>query len=317
MAEWLFESGIGETRAALIVDGTIVEAAIELPGLREGTVVEARLVERLSPTLARVEWPGGEAMLDRPPPGLTLGRTLLVRITREALPEGRRWKRAKAVPAEGDAVPAPGPDLLARCTATGHPLRHLLAHHPDALEAAGWSEVLAEADTGEVAFAGGLLRIALTPAMTVIDIDGEPPLDRLAVAGATAAGEAILRLGLTGSIGIDFPTLANKAERVAVAAALDAALNNRGPLACERTAVNGFGFLQLIRPRRRMSLPEQVQADRTGAAARALLRQLERTPPGSTTPTAVHPSVMARIEREGWLAELARRTGVVPRLEIR
>ncbi|PTS80314.1 ribonuclease, partial [Sphingomonas sp. HMWF008] len=30
MAEWLYETGIGESRAALVADGTIVEARIEL-----------------------------------------------------------------------------------------------------------------------------------------------------------------------------------------------------------------------------------------------------------------------------------------------
>ncbi|MFX8176327.1 hypothetical protein ABTL07_19880, partial [Acinetobacter baumannii] len=63
--------------------------------------------------------------------------------------------------------------------------------------------------------------------------------------------------------------------RHAVAAALDAALADGGPF--ERTAVNGFGFLQLIRPRPRPSLPELLLGP--GAAARALLRQWEREPP--------------------------------------
>ena len=32
MAEWLYEEGIGENRAALVEGGQILEAAIELPG---------------------------------------------------------------------------------------------------------------------------------------------------------------------------------------------------------------------------------------------------------------------------------------------
>ncbi|MEA3042205.1 MAG: hypothetical protein QOH47_43, partial [Sphingomonadales bacterium] len=43
MAEWLYEEGIGENRAILVDRGAILEAAIELPGLRAGAVVEARL----------------------------------------------------------------------------------------------------------------------------------------------------------------------------------------------------------------------------------------------------------------------------------
>ena len=50
MPEWLIERGIGETRAALIEDGEIVEARIELDGvdIAAGTIIAARLVHRRS-----------------------------------------------------------------------------------------------------------------------------------------------------------------------------------------------------------------------------------------------------------------------------
>ena len=71
------------------------------------------------------------------------------------------------------------------------------------------------------------------------------------MAGAAAAARAIRRLGIGGSIGIDLPTLAAQAERQAAAAALDAVL----PQPFERTAVNGFGFLQIVRRRERRLAP--------------------------------------------------------------
>jgi ribonuclease G len=307
LPEWLYDAGIGEARAALVDDGRIVEALVEPDGdaPRVGAMVEARLVERLSPALARVEWPGGAAMLTRRPLAVTVGASLLVEIVREAIPEPRLVKLPKAVPAPPGATPRPGPDLLARIQATGFPVHRPLPHQPDRLEEAGWSEVLAEAETGEVAFPGGLLRIAPTPAMTVIDVDGQPPLDALALAAATAAGSAIRRLGIAGSIGIDFPTLPDKPARLRVAEAIDRAL----PLPFERTAVNGFGFLQIVRPRHRRSLPELLAADPLAATARAALRQLERTPPGQPAPVRLPPAVLARIEAAGWRAELARRLG--------
>jgi len=308
--EWVFEAGIGEARAALVVDGRIAEAAIEpVDGLiRHGSVLEVRLAERLSPMLARVNWADGEAMLDRPPAAATLGSSLVVRVTREAVPEGRRVKLAKVVAVDPATPRTSGPDLLARIAATGIPVRHLRPHQADALEAAGWSETLAEAETGEVPFPGGILRVALTPAMTVIDVDGAPPLDTLALEASAAAGLAIRRLGVAGSIGIDYPTLSDKAARLRVAEALDATL----PAPFERTAVNGFGFLQLIRPRVRASLLELVQADPVGAAARAALRSLERTPPGPAAPVRLPPRLIARMEAVGWRAELVRRCGVDP-----
>jgi hypothetical protein len=229
-----------------------------------------------------------------------------VRIVREAIPEPGRAKLPKAVPAGTDAAPGEGPDLLARIRASGVPVRMLRAHEPDLLEEAGWSEVLEEAVTGEIAFPGGALRLSPTPAMTLFDVDGGGPLEPLAVAAAHAVARAIERHGIAGSIGIDFPTLANKAARQAVAEAIDAAL----PQPFERTTVNGFGFLQIVRRRTRPSLPELLRADPVGAEARAELRRIERLPPPPPATHMVTRRIANRLaQRPDWTAELARRIG--------
>ncbi|OYY65335.1 ribonuclease [Sphingomonas sp. 28-62-11] len=309
MAEWLYEAGIGEARAALVDGGTILKARIALEGtLAVGTVAEARLVEALGGGQGRVTLldGSGDALLAAVPRGLSIGRTLLVTIVREPIPETGRAKIAKAVLAAEGAGPARGPDLLERLHETGLPVRECRAHEADMLEAAGWSEVLDEAVTGEIAFAAGVLRMSPTPAMTLFDVDGSGPLDALAVAAATAVGQAIIRHGIGGSIGVDFPSVQGKGPRRAVAAAIDAALEP--PF--ERTALNGFGFLQIVRPRPRASLPELLRADPVGTAARAALRQIERTPPGASRRHTLPAAVKARIEaRPDWLAELTRRTG--------
>lgn len=306
MAEWLYEEGIGENRAALIEDGRILIAEIELPatGPRVGAVCPARLTDARAGIVALEQ--GGEAALTRPAPGIAHGAALNVEIVREALSERGRIKPAKA--AVTDIEPRPGHDLRERIAASGHPVRLLRPHEPDALEAAGWSELLDEALTGEIAFSGGKLHLSLTPAMTLFDVDGDPPLAPLAIAAATAVGEAIVRHGIGGSIGVDFPTLADRAERQAVAAALDAA----SPQPFERTAMNGFGFLQIVRPRQRRSLPELLRADRAGAEARAAVRAAERLPPPGphrhNVPERALCWLAAHPECE---AELARRTGTV------
>ena len=306
MPEWLYEAGIGEARAALIDGDRIVEAAIELPAtLRLGTVATARLVELTAGGMGRLSIAGDDAVIPRIPKGVTKGAALTIEIVREAIPEPGRPKPPRAVATTGPE--REGPDLLARLHATGLPVRTLRAHEPDALEAAGWSELLEEAIDGAIAFPLGALRMSPTPAMTLFDVDGPPPLEPLGVAAATAVARAIRRFGLGGSIGIDFPTLEGKGPRQAVADALDAAL----PPPFERTAVNGFGFLQIVRPRPRASLPELLRADPAGAAARALLRRLERESPGSPLHHRLPGPVHARLaSRPDWLAELARRTGV-------
>ena len=310
--EWLYEAGIGEARAALVDDDRIIEAAIELDSdaLKVGLIARARLVELLPGRRGRVALDGGEASINHLPPGITQGASLIVEIVREALPEAGRAKLAKAVPS--DLPPCPAPTLYERLIATGLPVRSPRAPEPDALEAAGWSELLDEAVSGEIVFPLGALRLSPTPAMTLFDVDGAPPLDTLAIAAAHAVARALRRHGIGGSIGIDFPTLQGKAQRNAVAAAIDESL----PQPFERTAMNGFGFLQIVRPRPRASIPEILRSDPVGAATRATLRTLERTPPTAsrrhTLPASVHARLMAR---PAWLAELARRTGVVHELE--
>lgn len=311
MAEWLYEAGIGEARAVLVEDGAIRIARIERDddALRPGAIAKARLTEI---TLKGREGvvtltDGTEALLAPLPAGITQGAALSIEIVRAALPERGRAKRARAIPAPEGAEECPGPDLLARITASRIPLRRLHAHEPDVLEAAGWSEILEEAESGEIAFPGGALRLSLTPAMTLIDVDGSGPLEPLAVAAATAAAQVIVRFGIGGSIGIDFPTLEGRSPRQAVAAAIDAAL----PPPFERTAMNGFGFLQIVRRRRRASLPELLRDDPIGAAVRALLRRIERTPPPGVAECPLPAAQLARIRaRPDWAQALARRTGV-------
>lgn len=317
MAEWLYEAGIGEARAALVEDDGIVEARIELDdgAPRVGAIIPARLVEiTVRGREGRVALEiGGEALVAPLPPGITQGAALTVEIVREAIPEPGRAKLPRSTPAPADAEPAPGPDLLARIAATGHPVRRCLPHEPDRLESAGWSEVLDEAVSGEIAFRGGALRMTPTPAMTLFDVDGQPPHEALSIAAATATARAILRHDIGGSIGIDFPTLEGKAARQAVAAAIDAGLT----LPFERTAMNGFGFLQIVRRRTRASLPELLRADPVGAAARALLRSIERTPPPVPGRHLVRRSVHARLAaRPDWTDALARRTGTPMIFEV-
>ncbi|NJS14983.1 MAG: ribonuclease, partial [Sphingopyxis sp.] len=120
------------------------------------------------------------------------------------------------------------------------------------------------------------------------------------------AAAAIAALGLTGSIGIDFPTLAGRADRQRIDALLDAAL----PPPFERTAMNGFGFVQIIRRRERPSLCERTQLDPVLSDALALLRQAERalgTGPLTLSARASVTTLLAA--RPRWIEELQQRTG--------
>lgn len=300
MAEWLYEEGIGENRAILVEEEDILVAAIELPGeLRCGSVLAGRLVA--IPIRGRrgiVDTEQGQVMVEPLPPALTEGQKVRVEIVREPVAEPGKPKFAKG--RITDSEEKEGPSLAQRI---GSP-RPLPPLGPDLFHAAGWGELIGEAIEGVIDFAGGELRMSLTPAMTLFDVDGFLPPVELAIAGAEAAAEAIRRHDIGGSIGIDLPTLPSREDRLRAVAALDAIL----PQPFERTAVNGFGFLQVIRRRERRSLPELVQWDPAGAAARDLLRTAERGLGACELVAA--PAVIARLRSNpNWLQTLARRVG--------
>lgn len=317
MAEWLYEPGIGEDRAILVENNAILEARIALPGvLRAGTIAPGRLAAILVPGRRGIVAldQGGECLIEPLPVRLTEGEAVRVEIVREGVPEAGRAKLAKG--RLSDATAKEGPtlreSLSGKVSETG-------PNDPDRFEQAGWSELLEEARTGEIAFAGGALRMSLTPAMALFDVDGALGPAELAIAGAAATGRTIRRFDVGGSIGIDLPTLADRAARQAAAAAVDDVL----PPPFERTAVNGFGFLQIVRRRTRASLPELLQSDPAGAAARALLRRAERRVGGGTLTLEAAPAVIARIESNPpWIDALARTIGAAvclqaqPRLAI-
>lgn len=310
MAEWLFEDGIGERRALLVAGDRILAAEVERDGdgAPVGSIVAARLIAHdRTRRRARISLAcGTEAWLMAAPAALTEGASLLVRITRMAMREVGREKLAQAVPAD-EVVEVKGPDLHARIMASGHPVTQVSAAAvPDRLEAAGWSELADSARTGQWPFAGGALAIALTPAMTLIDIDGDLPPAPLAEAGARAAIAAIIALGISGSIGIDFPTLSSRAERQSIDALIDAELAQ--PF--ERTAINGFGFVQIIRRRERPSLAERWQYWPVESDAFALLRLAERAQgAGALTLTARQAVVDLLAANQPWIEILQRRTG--------
>lgn len=302
MAEWLYEEGIGENRAILVDDEEILVAAIELPGeVRCGSVLAGRLVQIAIPgRRGIVSTAGGEVMVEPLPAALTEGKKVRVEIVREPIAEPGNPKFAKGRITEAEEKEGPS---LAERIGSPRPLRRL---GPDLFEEAGWSELIDEALGEAIDFAGGELRMSLTPAMTLFDVDGFLPPVELAIAGAEAAASAIRRLDIGGSIGIDLPTVPSREDRLKAVAALDAVL----PQPFERTAVNGFGFLQIIRRRERRSLPELVQWDEVGAATRDLLRRAEHDLGIGARELVASPAVVARLRANpAWLETLARGLG--------
>jgi ribonuclease G len=297
LPEWLIERGIGETRSVLVEGDEIVEARVALEGaIVAGTIVAARLTDIGSNCRNAVatDAAGKEFLLPRGAQGAAQGASIAIEVTREAIPGSDPWKRPLAKLTEDTPRESP--------SSGGSALTFPAPH--DTLANAGWNDLLDEARTGVIDFAGGELRISPTSAMTLIDVDGYLPPHELAVLGAREAANAIRRLDIGGSIGIDLPTAGNKPARQEAAAAIDAVLSQ--PF--ERTAVNGFGFIQIVRPRLRPSLIELAQ-DRAAFEARALLRRTAFESAGARRLVG-HPAVVRALEsHRGWLVQLGAQIG--------
>lgn len=283
--EWIIERGIGETRAALVEDGEIVEARVRRDDvIPAGTILEARLVA-VAPRVT-VEAAGETFLLPHGVSGVSEGQSLFIEVTREALGGSEPWKRG-----------------LARITSEAPRAAPPLAEGREG-SIASWDDLLEEVRSGIVPFKGGELRIEPTAAMTMIDVDGWLAPPQLAQVAAWAATRAIRRFDLGGSVGIDFPTLGAKQARQDV----DQVLEEFLPKPSERTAINGFGFVQVVRPRPRASLIELAR-DRAPFEARSLLRRAGSEPPGGKRLIA-HPAVIALLEKNrDWLDALGRQLG--------
>lgn len=309
---WLYEAGIGENRALRLEQGELTAVRIEREwhSARLGSIVEAQFTRQwVAGQSGIVTLESGEQCLLQPlPKGLTEGAALRVEIVREALNEkDGQSKRAKARPAANDSALAAGPTLLEHIEKSGQPIHHVQAFGPDIMAELGWNEAMEQAETGRIDFDGGTLLVSLTPAMTVIDVDGPLPPFELAKRAAKHIALVLMRFDIGGSIGIDFPTLSAKAERTEICRIFDAHMAGN----CERTAINGFGFLQIVARKTGPSVLEIIQADRVLTATLALLRQAERSGSGGgDMKLNVHPAVAAKLHhRQAWLDELSKRTG--------
>ncbi|HBR84760.1 MAG TPA: ribonuclease, partial [Erythrobacter sp.] len=160
MPDWLVEHGIGESRALLVEGDDILAARLRWPGnLPVGSRAQAVLVSKpagRSRGLARMA-NGTELMVDRIPAHCNEGAAVPLVVTRAAIAERGRFKRAQArVVEDTDNSPSQQADDV---FAMGDTVRRL--------PAGAWEEVWHTASAGEVAFAGGALLFSVTPAMTL------------------------------------------------------------------------------------------------------------------------------------------------------
>jgi ribonuclease G len=283
----LWDAGPGEIRSGLIENNHLVEFRIirlrraESALYQAGEIYTARLKEKINPNLGLVILGGDQLAIIQPCPAIAEGALLEVEMLRGPIPEPGNWKlpkvRALATPPrhkepawQFSAEPwelflqaqAKNVDtILCPNVQTVGEVKSLLGStapdiicDADKISAADFDSTIDSAVSGTFSIPGGTLHIERTRAMTMIDVDGTIPARALNLFAASEIPRLLRLLDIGGPIGIDFVATANREERIAIAAALDAAAQNLG--AFERTAINGYGFCQIIRPRTGPSIPE-------------------------------------------------------------
>lgn len=305
MAEWLVEQGIGEHRAIRLSGERITHARMQLlETLRAGTVLDAKLVSRnagSSRGLVRSDT-GQDIVVDRLAKSASEGARLRIAIHRAPIAERGRLKLAQGRPTDAE----PCQPSLADSLASGGDSVRIVRRFP----VCDWDELLGEALELKTEFAGGSLLFASTPALTAIDVDGalSPPM--LAKVGVPALADALQRFDIGGSIAVDFPTVADKADRKALDEALELALETWPH---ERTAINGFGLVQIVARLERPSLLQLASWQRGRMVWHRLLRRAEGLNGAGIIELAIAPALKAFTKPED-IEELARRSGLRVRL---
>ncbi len=284
----LWDAGPGELRAGLVEQGELAEFRIirlrrDHALYAAGEQYTARIAGRLGPGKAQVTLGGTCDAILQPAPKLPDGALLAVEMTRSAIPEPGRWKLPIVRPAPGIAPQAePGwhfsdepwvlflrrlapslGEIVCPSAAVANDVRADLGDaapplrtDAQAIADADFAGLIEAAVLGEFPIAGGAISIERTRAMTMIDIDGSGDPLALNLAAALEIPRLLRLLNIGGQVGIDFLSLPDRKARAAVDAALAEACEVLGPH--KRTALNGFGFAQIVRPRRGPSIPELV-----------------------------------------------------------
>ncbi|MEL7190342.1 MAG: ribonuclease [Pseudomonadota bacterium] len=301
---WHIENGIGETRALLVENGKPLAAKLWWDGeVYCNQVTTAKLIAKQSRSrrgTAQIE-SGAEILVDKLPRELTEGKHFSVRISRAAIAERGRYKRAQGRYASESEI----------AHEQAHPFADLDAKHVSAFDSGLWEDVWSSASAGSLVFPGGGIVISATPAMTLIDVDCSWPEEAYHNAIPTIA-RALRWFDIGGNVGIDFPTIIDKQDRKAY----DNRLAKRlADWPHESTAMNGFGFVQLVARLEGPSLLHRFASSRTGMCARYALRVGERAQgAGPTLLLTVHPALKSKLKAE-WIDELAMRTGKQVRIE--
>ena len=279
----------------LLEDGEPVSLHIGRTGKAAlGSVHEARILSNHAGG-AFVALGGGEEALLSPAPKLPEGASVRVDIIREAMAAPGEIKLAVARvtdAAVSTLTDAQTWDARVAALAATPVASDSLDDHFD-IAFAGRSEI-----------AGGTVWFERTKAGLVFDVDGTVDASAVNLAAAREVARLLRLFSVGGSAIIDFISTDNKAARLAIGVVFDQAAA-ADPRPFERTAVNGYGLMQVVRAKRQPSILDTLfGARRVSASDETQLLQLLRDTARSTGFGArrivTRPALATQLGSPGW-----------------
>ena len=285
----------GERRAARVENGNIVEIHIQRDALWALGETGTGRIDRKTPSGAYVVTDDGHELLLRSKISDPEGTRVTFEVTREAIAEPGRIKPTEILLRDSGALPSLPKDALwdARLTSFAQPVI-------SASIADGFDIAL----SGQSKLCSVIISFQRTKAGLAFDVDGiGSAFDINQVAAAEIA--RLLRLYQVGAmVMIDFVSMEPKAQRTQIAEIFDAA-SRSDARPFERTAINGYGFMQVVRARPRPSVLDHLFGTRIAALsdetqAYWLLRAVAQSSGfGARTVTAL-PDVATLLESQTW-----------------
>ena len=256
MTELWIDDAPGERRAALIENGEIAEVHIQRDlHFSVGETGTGR-IERKTPSGTYIVTDDARELLLRRKAPQPEGTRIGFEVTRESICEPGRAKPAEAQLLDDIPMAIAGKDQIWQTRL--HQLSDVPRINAD-ISAAFDIAIAGASQIGNVT-----ISFQRTKAGLVFDIDGIG--DALAINLAAANEIArILRLYQVGGMAmIDFVAVESKDARQQIAEAFDAAAAG-DPRPFERTAVNGYGLMQVVRARPRPSILDHLSGTRIAA----------------------------------------------------
>ncbi|WP_445948631.1 ribonuclease E/G [Sphingorhabdus sp.] len=287
----------GERRAAFVENGNIVEIHIQRDALWALGECGAGRIDRKTPSGAYVIADDNSELLLRSKMGAPEGARIMFEVAREAIAEPGRNKPPEIILREGVCEPLMGKDALweARVASLG----------PSAINASiaeGFDVAIAgQSQRGDVT-----ISFQRTKAGLVFDIDGIGDAFAINMVAATEIARLLRLYQIGAMVLIDFVSMESKAQRTQIAEAFDAAsLADARPF--ERTAINGYGMMQVVRARPRPSVLDQLFGTRIAALsdetkAYWLLRAVAQSTGFGTRTVTAQPDVATLLQSERWAA---------------